>query len=97
DVQHLETSFWRDRHMHYFGGDGAEAFADGDAASFTGRESRGPTRHRRGLLERRLEPRPVTEQIAPELERILAGGVRHLVDERFFEEPVLRAQHRPPL
>jgi len=93
DVQHLETPFGRDRDMHHFGGDGAEAFTDGNAASVTGRERRAPTRHRRRLFERRLEARSVTEQPAPELERIRAGGVRHFVDERFLEEPVLRVQH----
>ena len=62
-----------------------------------GGQRRAPAGHRRRLLERRLEARLIAQQVAPELERILAGRVRHLVDERLLEEAVLRVEHRSPL
>ena len=75
--------------MRHFGDDGAEAFADGNAAPFAGWQRRAPSGHGGRFLERRLEAWLLVQHRPAELERVLAGRVRHLVDERLLEEAVL--------
>src|SRR6187549_1453471 len=82
--------------VRHVGDDAAEALGDGDAAAFAGRQRAAPVGQACGALERRAEPRLIGQEIAPELERILAGGMRELVDERLLEEPVLRVEDRAP-
>ena len=70
--------------------------ADGDAPRAAGGKRRAPAGLARGQFEHRLVARGLAEQAAPELEGILARGVRHLVHEALDDEPVLRGTDRAP-
>src|ERR1700722_5060186 len=72
------------------------ALVDGDAAAFAARHRLAPVALLDQEIDDLLEVRAMGEELAPQRHRVLAGRVRHLVDEALHEEHVLGMPRRAP-
>ena len=72
------------------------AFVNSDATAFAFRHRLAPVALFDQHVEHPLEVGAVGQQFAPERDRVLAGRVRHLVDEALHEEHVLGVARRAP-
>src|SRR2546425_11542376 len=93
---HLRRAVRAHRDLRDLRAPAAEGKHYGDAAVNAGGQRLTPARFFRGELERASAARLLAEEGAPELVRILARGVRELVDEAFQKETVLRVPDRAP-
>src|SRR5438445_1331040 len=96
DAVHLRRSVRADRDLRDLSAKAAEGLHHRDSAVNAGGERLAPAGFFGGELERALVARLLAEERAPELERILARGVRELVDEALEKETVLRVPDRAP-
>src|SRR6266700_1190744 len=71
-------------------------FVDGDAAPAAARHRLAPVALLDQEIDHLLEVGTMRKQFTPELHRVLAGSVRHFVDEAFHEEHVLGMTRRAP-
>src|SRR6185436_17012814 len=92
---HLDASV-DDLDFRNFGRDRAEAFHQRDAAPTAGGRRRAPASHLCSFVEHCEMPGRMRQQIAPILQRILAGSMREFVDERLREETVLSVRYGAP-